>query len=324
MLQPKGYTRLKNSLLVCGLLVCSVLLYQRFAYNHGDSEIIRNEEEAILYQSLQLFPQTMPVLSNAVYELSIVDASGRPQTLGRFLVPNQDQVSNPDGSVRANALFRLPTPMAKLTSAEIRLVSAGDAQQPFAISFLQGSFQQDRAFLAFDAFTNESFSGRYMLGTPTDGNDSLNERSGVWFGSIAQNGPSLVLPALKSGWTYEGWAIVNGQSLTTGRFRSASGRDSFSGFSDRQVSSPTIPGEDFLRDPPVAVFPGLTFPVDLAGDLVRITVEPDLAGQDPTGQAPFGVRVLEGDVPNRAEPRAFYDLQSFGNQLPKATVVLRP
>ena len=324
MYQPQGYARLKNSLTICGLLVGSVLVYQYFAYGQGDEGVIRNEEEAILYRSLQLFPQTMPVLSNAVYELSIVDASGRPQSLGRFLVPNQDQVINPDGSVRANALFALPTPMATLASAEIRLVSSGNAQQPFAISFLQGAFQQDRAFLAFDAFTNDSFSGRYMLGTPTDGNDSLNERSGVWFGSLTQGTTSLSLPALKSGWTYEGWAIVNGQSLTTGRFRTPSGRDSFNGFSDRQTPSPAIPGEDLLRDPPVEVFPGLSFPVDLAGDVVRISLEPDLDGQDPTGQSPFGIRVLEADIPNRADPRTLYDLQSFGDQLPKATVVLRP
>lgn len=325
MYQPAGYARLKTSLAISGALICSVLLYQYLAYRPASSTRPSvNSEGLSSYRTVQLFPQTMPNLSRGAYQLLVTDLSGNQHALGTFLVPNQDQVTNTDGTIRTNAVFTLPATVTGLADAEIRLVNRDTTSAPFSIAFLKGDFKQDRAFVEFNGVDAAAASGQYILGTPTDGNETLNERSGVWFGYYKQGTPLLRLPALKAGWTYEGWAIVDGQPLTTGRFQNASARDLFNGFSDVQTTTPEVPGEDFLRDPPVAVFPNLSFPLDLAGDLVAVSIEPDFDGSDPTGQGPFGMTILKAEVPNRAEPHAIYDLKNTAAASPKATIVLRP
>lgn len=324
MRQPAGYARLKTSIAISGALMVSVLLYQYLAYRPASATRPNTVEGSPMYRSVQLFPQTMPLLTRGAYQLLVTDTKGAQHILGTFLVPNQDQVANTDGTIRSNAVFALPSTVSALASAEIRLVNRDSTVAPFSIGFLSGSFHQDRALVQYDGFDAESARGQYMLGTPTDGNDTLNERSGVWFGYYSQGSPLLQLPTLKPGWVYEGWAVIDGQPLTTGRFRFTTGRDLFNGFSDRQAGTPEVPGEDLLRDPPVAVFPQLSFPADLAGEIVRISLEPDLDNSDPTGQSPFGMTLLEAEVPNRAEPHLIYDLKNKAANQPKATVVLRP
>lgn len=324
MRQPAGYARLKTSIAISGALMVSVLIYQYLAYAPASSTRPNTVDGTPQYKSVQLFPQTMPVLTRGAYELLVTDMTGAQHSLGKFLVPNIDQVANTDGTIRSNAIFALPATVSSLARAEIRLVNRDATSAPFAIDFLDGMFEQDRVFVEFHGMDVAAASGQYMLGTPTDGNDTLNERSGVWFGYYSQGTALLQLPTPKPGWIYEGWAIIDGQPLTTGRFRFAAGRDLFNGFSDRISATPEVPGEDLLRDPPVAVFPNLNFPADLAGDIIRVSLEPDLDGSDPTGQSPFGMTVLENEVPNRAEPHLIYDLKNKGTNFPKATIVLRP
>ena len=77
-----------------------------------------------------------------------------------------------------------------------------------------------------------SASGRYILGTPTDG-DGNNELSGVWFIDLPL-AQGLDVPALPAGWVYEGWAVIDGVPVTTGRFTDAAAADDFDGFSGDQ------------------------------------------------------------------------------------------
>lgn len=130
--------------------------------------------------------------------------------------------------------------------------------------------------------------GSYVLATPTD-NDRANERSGVWFLSLASGAPSvgLTLPALPAGWMYEGWAVVNGRALTTGRFLNARAADNAAPFSG-PVAGPPFPGEDYLRNTPS----GLSFPVDLRSATIAITIEPE--PDDAPG--PFAFKPLLGTV----------------------------
>lgn len=302
-------------------MITAVLLYQ-MSLSRGPA-VQKNSDDLIEYSAVQLFPQSMPVLSDGAYELIVTDEQGARSVLGRFLTTADSQVTNVTGMRMTNAVFALPKKVTGLEKAEIRLVERQAGRQPFSIEFLTGDFRQDRAVTTFAQDVFSQAQGQFSLATPTDGNDTLNERSGLWFGDVARSASSLTLPALKQGWTYEGWAIVDGRPLTTGRFQGAHQRDAFSGFSSNQSPAPSIPGEDFLLDPPVLVFPGLTFPLDLAGDIARISIEPDFGGVDPTGQSPFGVNVLHGEIPNRADPRRLYDMEQQLESAPKATVVLR-
>lgn len=136
--------------------------------------------------------------------------------------------------------------------------------------------------------TFSNASGSFIITTPTDG-PNTNEESGVWFlDPTAGPAASLDLPTLPEGWVYEGWAVVNGDPLSTGRFSSTAGSDSFGGFSG-ELPSPPFPGEDFLVNAPE----GVTFPIDLREGTIVITVEP--SPDDST--APFALKPLVGTVP---------------------------
>ena len=130
-------------------------------------------------------------------------------------------------------------------------------------------------------------TGRYLLGTPTNDPDR-DELSGVWFLTIPGPEAGLDLPALPAGWVYEGWVVLDGIPVTTGRFTAANEADDFNGYSGPN-NGPAFPGEDLIVNPP----DGLTFPVDLTGSTIVISVEP----AEDNSPAPFALKPLSGDVP---------------------------
>jgi hypothetical protein len=161
-------------------------------------------------------------------------------------------------------------------------------------------------------------SGRYVLATPTD-SVSGDENSGLWFmdlsTGISLNG--LSLPALPSGWAYEGWVRINNIYVPTGKFTSANAADDANKYGSTW-SSPAYPGEDFLLNPPT----GLSFPTDLSGQYVMVTVEP--AGtyvSNPTGPSPF--RILQANITSNAESHVTYYMNSVVGGLPSGTAAFK-
>ncbi len=161
-------------------------------------------------------------------------------------------------------------------------------------------------------------SGRYILATPTD-EDPENELGGVWFMDTGSTpaGPGLTLPAAPEGWTYEGWVALGEEILSTGKFVGPTGPDSAATYSG-PVTGPAFPGEDFLTNPPT----GLTFPPDLSGATVFITLEPWMEWDTEPG-LPFFLRLLDGQVPADAASVTPYDLTSLGSQLPTGTATVQ-
>lgn len=163
-----------------------------------------------------------------------------------------------------------------------------------------------------------SASGQFVLTTPTD-LDGSNERSGIWFGTPSGAGlsPALNVPALAPVWIYESWvSLPGGAVLSMGRFDNATTNDDARPYSfpDEIATDPDMPGEDFLLNAP----DGLSFPTDLSGATVFITVELD---PDDAVDVPSGIRVLEGSVPAGASARTPYAL-SLSNQVPGGTGTL--
>jgi hypothetical protein len=70
--------------------------------------------------------------------------------------------------------------------------------------------------------------------------------------------PALNLPPLPAGWIYEGWAIVNGTPLSTGKFAEINQADQAASYSG-PIAGPPFPGEDFLDHAPVGIIFPLTF-----------------------------------------------------------------
>jgi hypothetical protein len=151
-------------------------------------------------------------------------------------------------------------------------------------------------------------SGVFRMLSPTDdvSNPVPNDFAGVAFVDLPNPGipmPGLNLPALPAGWTYEGFAVVDGVARSTGKFRDPAGFDE-DAFTARQRGADgpglAFPGQDFVAsfnpalpfDPPlVQVARGEDF---TAGDFrAFITVEPD----PDNDERPFPLEILSQVVP---------------------------
>jgi hypothetical protein len=317
----EGYGRLTSGTVSLFVVVLSVLAYQVALSN--PFQIKQTQQQVTLISSVQLFPQTLPLLNDIGYLVEIEDGEGRTIDLGVFFHKQQGIVTNDRGSVMSEGILPLPVEVTEVKRVSISLFDARSRQRPIVIPFLTGQINDDRALVQFIQTFDKKLTGQYSLATPTDNNALVNERSGLWFGDIIQNVSKLDLPQLPSGWIYEGWAVVDNQPLTTGKFARGNASDLFSGFSDAKSNTPQFPGEDFLLDPPVELFTELTFPVDLAGQQVKITIEPINAGIDPTGEGPFPVELFSSSIPRLAQAGVIYDLDLTIDDFPKATVVLR-
>lgn len=320
-MNQSGYIRINLSIFLAALLVVVVLVYQYFAYSQvdtGERQVVADTT----FTQLQLFQQSLPVLSHGYYEMWVSDEANRLHSLGKFnLNASGNLVDALDGQTD-RSFFSLPQAVRQPTGVAIT-ISAQQTSGGDFVRFLEGDINNDRGNLQFNQVDLSSSSGQYMLATPTDNDTFLNEKSGVWFGDAITNKPGLLLPPLPSGWVYEGWAVSKDRTITTGRFTSTNQSDRFAGFSDVQAASPNFPGEDLLKNPPVAVFPSLIFPLDMAGQEVKISLEPDIRGVDPTGAAPFALSFLSAKVPGRADAQKLYDLEYSDSDFPKVTVVLR-
>jgi len=318
-MNQRGNARLYGSMIMLFLIIVPVVIYQAAVSPSRQQQKSAEISVAVTgYKEAQLFKQTLPVISGLLYELLVTDEQNRTFSLVKFSVEESGILTNEFGHALTGDVFTLPEQLEGVKSASLNLtdgVSGG-----ISILFLNGFLINDRIILRFPHIDLEKISGQFMLGTPTDNNTFLNERSGLWFGSILKNESGLDLPPLPTGWIYEGWGVVKGQTLTTGRFANASDPDVFSGFSDNKAPAPSFPGEDFLRDPPVLVFPDLTFPVDLGGQVAAITIEPNHNNVDPTGSGPFPLKILQADIPGRADAYRAYDFEVVNRgELPEST-----
>ncbi len=228
----------------------------------------------------------------------IVD--GSPVTSGLFTVDGNGNMSTTSFTVNETDLDRASTFVLTIEPFP------DSDPAPSKVHILAGDFSGTSADLTVahgSALGNDftSSTGKYILATPTDGMNN-NEKSGVWFlDPAAGPGAGLDLPTLPEGWAYEGWAVINGTPVTTGTFTDIGAADAFGGFSGT-MGAPSFPGEDFVANAPS----GLTFPTDLSGGTVVISIEP----VPDNSTAPFLLKPLVGQVPADALDHTAY---SMGN-----------
>lgn len=176
---------------------------------------------------------------------------------------------------------------------------------PSGIKILGGKFTGISADLsvAYDAALGNNFmsaSGKYILATPTT-NTPDDELSGMWFLNLSSGTPGvgLNLPQLTTGWVYEGWAILDGKAVSSGTFTAVNMSDNSAIFSGTDDSGYAFPGEDFVMSAPT----GFTFPTDLSGGTLVITIEPN----PDNSVEPFLFKPLMADVPALASDHITYD-----------------
>lgn len=172
----------------------------------------------------------------------------------------------------------------------------------------------------FDFSTSK---GVFVLATPTD-TLTTNEKSGLWFvDSVSRpNGPKegLDLPKLPVGWKYQGWITISGKTLAMGKFddpKAKDTKDTTSNFGST-LSGFNFPGSDFLKNAPT----GMTFPLDLSGAKVFITIQPEVYNVSvPFAiKTPTNFKVFEATIPNNAVVKTSYPLQNMMTNQPKGTV----
>ncbi|MEJ2102945.1 MAG: anti-sigma factor [Ignavibacteriaceae bacterium] len=236
--------------------------------------------------------------STAKYEGWII-VNGSPVSTGTFTVDASGTLSQTDFDVDA-------TNLSNATAFVLTIEPNPDNDpNPSQTHILAGSFSGNSSSLSIShsAALGDDFSsasGTFILATPTDG-AMTNENSGIWFLDLSSGSPAqgLFLPTLPSGWMYEGWAVINGTPVTTGKFTSTTQVDESDPYSSTQPGPP-FPGEDFLVNAPS----GLTFPTDISGGKAVITIEPD----PDNSQAPFTLKPLVGDIPMNAADHTNYGM----------------
>ena len=236
-----------------------------------------------------------------VYENWLI-VDGSPVAAGTFSVNSEGVLSETKFLIAAKTLD-------SATEYVLTIEPSPDSDPtPSKVHVLGGDFVSDNAevFVSHSKALRTNFStaaGNYILATPTDGNSSNNETSGVWWldNSSGTEEVGLTLPELPEGWEYEGWAVIDGTPVSTGKFTSVSGADSTKDFSGT-TSGPQFPGEDFLMNAPE----GLTFPLDLSGKTVVISVEPN----PDTSPDPSPIKPLKGVVPLNASGHVLYTMDN--------------
>lgn len=236
-----------------------------------------------------------PEIANGAHYEGWLIVDGAPVSTGRFNVVDGAVVDLDGNDVD---LFSVDADTSAASAVVITIEPHGDADPaPSDTHILAGDIVDGSAELTIGhpAALGTDFAdaaGEFVLATPTDGDRTNDEFSGVWFLTFPGPVAGLDLPELPAGWTYEGWTVIDGVPVTTGTFLSVEGSDDAAPYSGT-VRTPAFPGEDFLQNAP----DGLTFPTDLSGATVVISVEP-LAEDNPL---PFALKPLLGPVPLDAE-----------------------
>ncbi len=236
-----------------------------------------------------------PEIANGAHYEGWLIIDGAPVSTGRFNVVD-GAVVDLDGNAVDH--FSVDADTSAATAVVISIEPHDDADPaPSDTHILAGDIVDGSAELtiAHPAALGTDFadaSGEFVLATPTDGDRTNDEFSGVWFLTFPGPVAGLDLPELPAGWTYEGWTVIDGVPVTTGTFLSVEGSDDAAPYSGT-VRTPAFPGEDYLQNAP----DGLTFPTNLSGTTVVISVEP-LAEDNPL---PFALKPLLGPVPADAE-----------------------
>ena len=229
-----------------------------------------------------------------------------PISTGTFTVNSNGMLSQTEFEVDAT----------NLSNATAFVLTIDPDPNPSDVHILAGNFNGTISSLSVShpAALGDDFStasGTFILATPTDG-AMTNENSGIWFLDLSSGSPAqgLFLPTLPAGWKYEGWSVINGTPVTTGKFTSATQVDDADLYSSTQPGPP-FPGEDFLMSAPA----GLTFPTDISGGKAVITIEPD-----PDNSAtPFTLKPLVGDVPMNASDHTNYGMDTNLPSFPTGT-----
>jgi len=275
-----------------------------------------------LVETLDLqFSGLEPLTKGFHYEgWAIID--GSPVSTGKFNVDGNSGLTTVAGVPIAGGSFSTGIDLSETGMIVLTIEPSGDTDDiPADTHVLAGSVTGGMADLTAGhmAALGDDFmtaSGEYILATPSTMATS-DELSGIWFLSLASGSPmtGLDLPTLPAGWAYEGWAVVSGTPVTTGRFTSFVMADDNAPFSGPDAGPP-FPGEDLIMNAPE----GLMFPTSLAGGLAVISIEPE----PDDSPAPYTFKPLMGGIDAMAMDHVTYSIPNMADAtFPTGTATIR-
>ncbi|MCF8714936.1 anti-sigma factor [Joostella atrarenae] len=244
-----------------------------------------------------------------MYEGWII-VNGSPVSTGVFSVNADGELSQTDFAIEESILDAA-------TTFVLSIEPTNDSDPaPADTKILVGDFSNDSASLTTGIVGDFSgATGSFFLRTPTDetGTNNGNDENGIWFGIPgAPPAAGLDLPTLPAGWVYEGWVVAEEGPLSTGTFTEFDAVDSGNPFSGTEANAgPPVPGEDFFLNAP----DGFTFPLDVRGKTVVISVEPS----PDNSPAPFTLKPLAGAAGTETAPTT-HDLGLNLGSLPTGSV----
>ena len=255
-----------------------------------------------------------PELADGVHYENWAIIDGEPVPAGKYNVIDGAIVDLDGAAVSAWPLAGLDT----ATTIIVTIEPAGDNDTvPSDTHFVAGDVADGSTTLsiAHPAALGTDFAeaaGTFVLATPTNG-DNSNELSGIWFLALPGPTPSLELPQLPAGWNYEGWAVIDGVPVTSGTFLDVAAADDSAPYSGPEPG-PAFPGEDYLVNAP----DGVTFPADLSGATIIISVEPD----PDDSLVPFALKPLLGQAADPGDDHVSYELGNNAVDLPAGTATI--
>lgn len=287
----------------------------------GTPDVAEDTGMSMELRSVRLSPEGLETLGNGFHYEGWAIIGGAPVSIGKFNIDASETVVMLDGLAVPDATFNVGRDLRDATEFVLTIEGTGDVDiMPSATHLLAATHEGFDTVLMTVRGGTESLGvtfddvGSFGIGTPTDGPDT-NENSGVWFVDFAAPpAASLNLPTLPDGWAYEGWAVIGGQPLSTGRFLDPTMADDFGGYSG-EMAGPPVPGEDFLVNAP----DGFSFPLDLRGHTIVISVEPS----PDDSPAPFVLKPVVGSVPVDAMDHTNYPL-TVDTAEPALTLSLLP
>ncbi len=275
-----------------------------------------------LMETLELSFTGLEPLSNGFHYEGWAIIGGAALTTGKFNVDASGDLVTLGGAPIMDGAFDTGLDLSSVSAIVLTIEPSGDTDDiPSDTHVLAGDVASVSAALpaGHAAALGDDFmaaTGDYILATPTDGTMD-DENSGIWFLSLATGSPTagLDLPTLPAGWAYEGWAVINGTPVTTGRFTEVDMADDAAPYSGA-TAGPPFPGEDFLMAAPA----GLTFPTDLAGGLAVISIEPD----PDDSSAPYTFKPLMGGIDAAAVDHVTYSIPNMADAtFPTGTATIR-
>lgn len=224
------------------------------------------EVQGVLLQVDNLAP--LDPTTQGIYYLWALLERNQAERMGSFFIDAAGQIVDENGA-----------PITQFTSEEfsvrrtlrllITIELPGEApESPTGMQILTGTVIEGVANLVVPISTAiTQATGSLRVFTPTDGPGN-NESSGFWMVD-ADGEPSLSIPDSTGALTYETFIEIGGQTINLGRFEVPDSEDNSNRFSAETFDPPEAPGEDLLRNAPE----GLTFPIDLSGARVTVSLE---------------------------------------------------